>query len=91
MSSGFADYASVYPAVDKRITAAALTVILVVNPLGIKTTQRVVQFLVIAAAGGLVVLRFRCAARAKPHPVVGSGSRHHIKGQHVSLLCVQAV
>lgn len=84
MSSGFADYVSVYLAVDKRLTAAAaLTVILIVNLLGIKTTQRVVQFLVIAVMGGLALF---CGFGA-PHvrlsnltPLWGAGAGTILKG-----------
>jgi len=84
MSSGFAHYISAYLAVDRKLIAVAvLTVILVVNLLGIKTTQRVVQFLVVAVIAGLAIFCGFGVFEIKPGnltPLWGPGIGPVLKG-----------
>jgi APA family basic amino acid/polyamine antiporter len=84
MSSGFAGYLSVYLDLDSRLVAAAvLTAVLIVNLLGIRTTQRVVQFLVVAVIAGLAVFSGFGIFKVQPDnltPLWGPGIGPVLKG-----------
>ncbi len=84
MSNGFAHYISTYWTIDSRLAAAAvLTFFLFVNLLGIKTTQRVVQFLVVAVTTGLVIFCSAGIFKIKPDnliPLWGPGIGPVLKG-----------
>jgi APA family basic amino acid/polyamine antiporter len=84
MSGGFAQYVSEYSSIDSRLIAAAiLTVFMIVNLLGIKTTQLVQQILVVAVITGLSTFCFTGMfgiSIVNLSPVMGAGAGPILKG-----------